>query len=356
MSFLSDSAVLICDFRGQVIWSSKENDNQKTAQFAWSESQPEDIEKFKSMISRSVAFGTCTTGEIHCRLGPVYRVWVWPLNSAEMSVCILGCQFPKELSRLSPSERKLMGQMSIGKSVRQLAQSFEIKVSTVHSHLRRIREKLKLESHEAVFSFAGKYCSPLSCDQNDATGKTGCAEFPTPAEDLQLRDQHKGTCAAICDWQGNLVWKSNDIISAEVGEPVWKFVSDQDLNRAKESIARVVTLREFRYGEGFGQKGEYYRIFGWPLLSHNAAVFLLVVSIPSELSELNFREREMLNMLAEGMATKMIASHMDVSSSTVHSSLKTAREKLGICNLEALTAFASRYCRNPTPKPMATVK
>jgi DNA-binding CsgD family transcriptional regulator len=65
------------------------------------------------------------------------------------------------------------------------------------------------------------------------------------------------------------------------------------------------------------------------------------------LNRLTGRECECLELLAQGIDTRDIATQLDVSLSTVHTHLKRAREKLGLPNVESLISFGARYCYPP---------
>jgi DNA-binding CsgD family transcriptional regulator len=48
----------------------------------------------------------------------------------------------------------------MGQSTQTIAEKLGIGLTTVHTHLRRCREKLGLETHEALIAFAAKHCPP----------------------------------------------------------------------------------------------------------------------------------------------------------------------------------------------------
>ena len=52
--------------------------------------------------------------------------------------------------------------LSQGKTTRAIAKELKIGLTTVHTHLRRSREKLGLDSGEALIGFAARYlyCQP----------------------------------------------------------------------------------------------------------------------------------------------------------------------------------------------------
>jgi len=158
--------------------------------------------------------------------------------------------------------------------------------------------------------------------------------------DATLFDTH----VTICDWQGRVIWVSGDDLLTKPGDFAWQHLSEESHEPAKAAIARVVTLRETMVLESSNEEGQRFRAWLWPLHSPEMALCVLTVTIPKELSLLTPREHETLSHLAEGLPTREIAARMDVSTSTVHTHLRRAREKLHLSTLESLTAFAARYC------------
>jgi len=63
---------------------------------------------------------------------------------------------------------------------------------------------------------------------------------------------------------------------------------------------------------------------------------------PSALTTLSYREREVLQLLAEGKSTKRIASSLHVSISTVESHRKQIMDKLNLHSIAELTKYAIR--------------
>lgn len=63
---------------------------------------------------------------------------------------------------------------------------------------------------------------------------------------------------------------------------------------------------------------------------------------------LSDREREVLQLLAEGHSTKQVASLLSLSPKTIHSHRERVMEKLGIDNLAGLIRYALREGLSPT--------
>jgi DNA-binding CsgD family transcriptional regulator len=91
-----------------------------------------------------------------------YHCWVWPLNSPELAICMLAVQVPSALRKLSARERTALELLAVGNTTSEIAQEMDVSVSTVHTHFRRARKKLKLRSVEALIGYAARYCYPTT--------------------------------------------------------------------------------------------------------------------------------------------------------------------------------------------------
>jgi DNA-binding CsgD family transcriptional regulator len=148
----------------------------------------------------------------------------------------------------------------------------------------------------------------------------------------------------LCDWRGRCVWSSGVNYSVKAGEFIWDNLAPASQSDMKTLLGRVVSLREPHVLEVMDQHGEGFRGRMWPLDSPEMAVCILAERIPQALVSLTDRERECLELLAQGIETRLIAGRLDVSISTVQTHLKRSREKLGLTSSEALASFAARYC------------
>jgi DNA-binding CsgD family transcriptional regulator len=97
------------------------------------------------------------TLEVENERGEHFRLWMWPLNDPEIAICVLAIRIPSELALLSDRERDCLSCLAQGKSTREIAKELNIGVTTVHTHLRRSREKLGLTSAEALIGYAARY-------------------------------------------------------------------------------------------------------------------------------------------------------------------------------------------------------
>jgi ATP/maltotriose-dependent transcriptional regulator MalT len=162
----------------------------------------------------------------------------------------------------------------------------------------------------------------------------------------------------LCDWHGQLVWKSASGDRLQIGDYVWKGATHRSMESMQTAVASVVTLRESRTLEVENERGELFRVRMWPLSEPEVAICLLAMIIPGEIALLTEREKGCLRLLAQGQSTRDIAKKLDIGLTTVHTHLRRCREKLGLANPEALISFAARYFFAPSAnelRALATV-
>jgi DNA-binding CsgD family transcriptional regulator len=148
----------------------------------------------------------------------------------------------------------------------------------------------------------------------------------------------------LCDWRGHIVWASNPEQQQKVGQFAWVNLPPHYQEVAKEALSKVASLRQSQMMQVENLQGRRFRCWLWPLDSPQTAVCALLREVPAALNELSDRERECLELLAQGIETREIAERLNVSLSTVHTHMKRAREKLDLDGVEALISFAARYC------------
>jgi DNA-binding CsgD family transcriptional regulator len=129
------------------------------------------------------------------------------------------------------------------------------------------------------------------------------------------------------------------------GDYLWRNASRESLDEIKAAFSKVVTLQDKIVIEGSNLKNKYFRLWMWPLDSAEMAVCILAMAIPIELRLLSPKERDVLNMLAQGQSPKQIAEVLDISLSSVHTHLRRSREKLNLDSIDALIGFAARFCQ-----------
>lgn len=152
--------VIICDWHGIIKWISGEATVLQPGHHLWMNVSKASLHHVQSAFSQVVSLQEKIVVEVSNVTGKYFRLWMWPLDSSEMAVCILGMAIPEEIQRLSPRERHAMNLIAQGKSAKQVAESLDISLSSVHTHLRRAREKLAIDSIDALIGFAARYCQP----------------------------------------------------------------------------------------------------------------------------------------------------------------------------------------------------
>jgi DNA-binding CsgD family transcriptional regulator len=86
-----------------------------------------------------------------------FRVWMWPLNDQAVALAVLAIRIPSELALLTDRETECLCCLARGMSTRDISEELDIGLTTVHTHLRRSREKLDLTTSEALIGFAARY-------------------------------------------------------------------------------------------------------------------------------------------------------------------------------------------------------
>jgi DNA-binding CsgD family transcriptional regulator len=152
--------VMLCDWRGRCIWTSAQILPVEIGEPVWKNLKIESQEQTKVSIGKVIAARDVEQLEVVDREDNHYRGWLWPLDSPEVAVCILGLRIPRDLSQLTDSERACLELLAQGTSTRAIANKLGVSVSTIHTHFRHAREKLGLPTIEALISFAARYCYP----------------------------------------------------------------------------------------------------------------------------------------------------------------------------------------------------
>jgi DNA-binding CsgD family transcriptional regulator len=152
--------VIICDWHGVIRWISGDGNVPRPGEVLWKNASRESLAEIKLAFSKVVTLQEKQVVEVANNKGRVFRLWMWPLDSAEMAVCILGMAIPKELKLLSRKEREVLDQLAHGLTPKQIAEANDISLSSVHTHLRRSREKLNLDNIDALIGFAARFCQP----------------------------------------------------------------------------------------------------------------------------------------------------------------------------------------------------
>ena len=77
-----------------------------------------------------------------------------------MAACILTKRIPTELRLLTVRESECLELLAQGFDTHEIGKELDVSLSTVHTHLKRAREKLGLSDIESLISFAARYCYP----------------------------------------------------------------------------------------------------------------------------------------------------------------------------------------------------
>jgi DNA-binding CsgD family transcriptional regulator len=152
--------VMLCDWRGHVVWTSSTEHQEKVGQFAWTNLPPHYQELAKETLSKVASLRQSQTMQVENLQGRCFRCWLWPLDSPQTAICALLREVPSTLRELSDRELECLEMLAQGIETREVAERLDVSLSTVHTHMKRAREKLGLDGVEALISFAARYCYP----------------------------------------------------------------------------------------------------------------------------------------------------------------------------------------------------
>jgi len=153
---LADTYVVLCDWHGKVVWKTGVGDRVAIGEEIWKHGEKKSIERLRSALASVVALREECTIEVQSDRGEHFRFWMWPLGEPEIAVCILALRIPSELALLTDRERACLKFLAQGMSTRNIADELSIGLTTVHTHLRRAREKLGVVSAEALIGLAAR--------------------------------------------------------------------------------------------------------------------------------------------------------------------------------------------------------
>jgi DNA-binding CsgD family transcriptional regulator len=152
--------VTVCDPRGIMLWTNHPNPDYKPRVPVWQYAAEENRELVKDRVSRAAFLQEPQEFEVSTDQGELYHVWIWPMMTANLGVCIVGLLVPPELSQLTPRERECLVRLAKGLKTSEIAAEFDVSISTVHTYLKRAREKLNLPSIEHLIGYASRHLSP----------------------------------------------------------------------------------------------------------------------------------------------------------------------------------------------------
>ncbi len=176
--------VTLCDWRGRITWANRETKYVKVGDPITSNISEESQQEATTLLSRVVTMRETRSIEVTNRQGERVRCWMWPLDSPDVAVCLLSVKIPAELGRLTAREKECLELLAQAAATRDIADKLDISLNTVHTHLKRAREKLGLPNVEALIGFAARYCFPplKSLVQADADSRGHLANDLRSAE------------------------------------------------------------------------------------------------------------------------------------------------------------------------------
>ena len=154
---LEGTYVLLCDWHGKVVWKSGAGDRIAIGEEVWKYGTKKSIERMRAALASVVTLREECMIEVQSDRGDHFRFWMWPLMEPEIAVCILALRIPSELALLTDRERACLRCLAQGMSTREIADELSIGLTTVHTHLRRSREKLGSVSAEGLIGLAARY-------------------------------------------------------------------------------------------------------------------------------------------------------------------------------------------------------
>jgi DNA-binding CsgD family transcriptional regulator len=154
---LADTYVGLCDWHGCVVWRSANSERLGIGDELWKNASGRSKDSLRTAVAGVVTLRESRTLEVENVWQEHFRLWMWPLNEPEVALCILAKRIPSELALITERETACLRCLAQGMSTRQICQELNIGLTTVHTHLRRCREKLGLANSEALIGFAGRY-------------------------------------------------------------------------------------------------------------------------------------------------------------------------------------------------------
>jgi DNA-binding CsgD family transcriptional regulator len=154
---LGETHVLLCDWHGVVVWKSGAGGRIQGGEPLWKHARKRSCDSLKMAIAGVATLRENCTLEVENDRNELFRLRMWPLHEPDVAICILAMRIPSEIVSLTERERACLRCLAQGKSTRDIAKELDIGLTTVHTHLRRSREKLNLLTVEALIGFAARY-------------------------------------------------------------------------------------------------------------------------------------------------------------------------------------------------------
>lgn len=149
--------VSICDWKGKIVWVSTPDIYTTIGDDAWSHVHESDADRLRETIARATTLDERHQLTVTSKEGNRYRIWLWPLGNPELAVCGFSLLIPKETVKLTPRENEYMTLLATGQSPKEIAAELDLSLNTVHSQLRKIRDKLEVPDLDKLISYAARF-------------------------------------------------------------------------------------------------------------------------------------------------------------------------------------------------------
>jgi DNA-binding CsgD family transcriptional regulator len=171
---LAGTYVGLCDWHGRIVWKSGADVRLQVGEELWKSAASQSKESLKTAVASVVTLRENCTLQIENQWNEHFRVWLWPLDDPQIAVAVLAMRVPSELALLTEREAECLRCLAQGMSTRGISTELDIGLTTVHTHLRRSREKLGLATNEALIGLAARYysaCPPSGGDDSAEIGR-----------------------------------------------------------------------------------------------------------------------------------------------------------------------------------------
>jgi DNA-binding CsgD family transcriptional regulator len=152
-----ETYVLLCDWHGRLVWKSGLGDRVQIGDYIWSYATKKSKDTLRAAVASVATLRESRTLEVEGARNEYFRLRMWPLDEPEVALCMLAMRIPSELALLTDREKACLACLAQGLSTRDIAEELDIGLTTVHTHLRRSRAKLGLDTAEALIGFAARY-------------------------------------------------------------------------------------------------------------------------------------------------------------------------------------------------------
>jgi DNA-binding CsgD family transcriptional regulator len=147
---------VLCDWHGCIVWKSG-GDRVQIGDEIWKNAATCSKDILRSAVASVVTLRENRRLEVENDRNEYFRLSMWPLSDPDIALCILATRIPSGLALLTERETACLRCLAQGMSTRDVAEELDIGLTTVHTHLRRSREKLGLLSGDALIGFAARY-------------------------------------------------------------------------------------------------------------------------------------------------------------------------------------------------------